>query len=245
MVRVSRPYVVLSVATSVDGYIDDASDRRLVLSGAADLDRVDAERASVDAILVGATTIRRDDPRLLVRSPERVARRVAAGRAPQPVKVTISGGGDLDPGARFFTTGDTTRIVYVPSGVAVPDALRAVATVVSTGSPLDPARVLADLHGRGVERLMIEGGTTVHTLFLTAGLVDEIQLAVAPFFVGDPAAPRVVGPGVFPHDARRRMRLAGVTQLDDVVLLRYLLDGAVRGSAQRPSDPAGHREGRR
>jgi len=67
----SRPYVVLSCAMSVDGYIDDASPERLHLSNDADFDRVDAERASCDAILVGANTIRRDNPRLLIRDPRR------------------------------------------------------------------------------------------------------------------------------------------------------------------------------
>ena len=76
----NRPHVLLSVATSLDGHIDDASPERLILSGAEDLDRVDVERAAVDAILVGAATIAADDPRLLVRSAERRAERVACGR---------------------------------------------------------------------------------------------------------------------------------------------------------------------
>ena len=70
----TRPYVLLSCAASIDGYIDDASEQRLLLSNEEDLDRVDAVRASCDAILVGAGTVRRDDPRLLVRSPSRRAR---------------------------------------------------------------------------------------------------------------------------------------------------------------------------
>ena len=65
-----RPYTLLSCCVSLDGYLDDAGPQRLVLSPAADLDRVDAERAGCDAILVGAETVRRDDPRLLVRSEE-------------------------------------------------------------------------------------------------------------------------------------------------------------------------------
>ena len=62
-----RPYTVLSWAMSLDGYLDDVSGQRLVLSNAADLDRVDAVRASCDAILVGAGTVRADNPRLVVR----------------------------------------------------------------------------------------------------------------------------------------------------------------------------------
>ena len=63
---------------SIDGYIDDARDTRLLLSNAADFDRVDAVRAGCDAILVGAHTIRRDNPRLLVRSRRRGQRRADA-----------------------------------------------------------------------------------------------------------------------------------------------------------------------
>ncbi len=208
-----RPYVLLSAAMSVDGCIDDRTPQRLVLSDAADLDRVDAERASVDAILVGATTLRRDDPRLLVRSADRVAARIASGRSPQPLRAVVSGSGELDPGAQLFRTGDGGRVVYTshPGRVAVP------ADVVDAGSPLDPRSVLADLLARGVERLMVEGGTAMHTLFLTAGLVDEIQLVVAPFFVGDPDAPRFVGAGRFPSG----MRLAQARPMGDHVLLQY------------------------
>jgi 5-amino-6-(5-phosphoribosylamino)uracil reductase len=223
-----RPYVLLSAAMSVDGHIDDSGPESLLLSDAADLDRVDAVRAGVDAILVGATTVRRDDPRLLVRSAERVAARVAAGRDPQPVKVTVTGSGDLDPRARFFTTGEGPKIVYAAgTGVgAARAAVGAAADVVDAGDPLDLRRLLADLRGRGVERLMVEGGTAMHTLFLTAGVADELQLVVAPFFVGEEQAPRFVGPGRFPHGTAHRMRLAEARPIGDLVLLRYLLDGA-------------------
>src|SRR5262249_11112133 len=77
--RAGRPYVLLSSAVSVDGCLDAPGPRRLVLSGEADLDRIDEERARADAIMVGAATIRRDDPRLLIRSPGRRAARAAAG----------------------------------------------------------------------------------------------------------------------------------------------------------------------
>ncbi|HEY6480655.1 MAG TPA: dihydrofolate reductase family protein, partial [Streptosporangiaceae bacterium] len=98
-----RPYVLLSAAVSADGYIDDAAPDRLVLSDADDLDRVDEVRAGVDAILVGAGTIRADNPRLLVRSAARRAARTAAGRPASPARVTLTSRGGLDPAARFFT----------------------------------------------------------------------------------------------------------------------------------------------
>jgi 5-amino-6-(5-phosphoribosylamino)uracil reductase len=210
---------------SIDGYLDNATGQRLLLSNDADFDRVDAVRAECDAILVGAGTVRQDNPRLLVRSQARRAERVARGLRPTPVKVTVTGRGDLDPEARFFALGDIDKLVYCASP-ALDEARRRlgqVATVVDSGEPVDLHRVLTDLHDRGVGRLMVEGGGKIHTQFLTADLVDELHLVIAPFFVGDSRAPRFVGDGSFPWRPDRRAVLAGCRQIGDVVLLRYAL----------------------
>jgi 5-amino-6-(5-phosphoribosylamino)uracil reductase len=223
-----RPYVLLSCAVSVDGYIDDTSESRLLLSNDEDFDRVDEVRASCDAILVGAGTIRADNPRLLVRAQARRDERVARGLPESPVKVTLTTSGDLDPDARFFAAGQVEKLVYcaTPGLDKVRARLVGVARVVDGGEPLDVRLVLADLRARGVTRLMVEGGGRTHTLFLTAGVVDELHLAIAPFFVGDAAAPRFVGPGPFVHGSGHRMDLADVRRIGDVVLLRYRLDPA-------------------
>jgi 5-amino-6-(5-phosphoribosylamino)uracil reductase len=220
-----RPYTLLSCGMSIDGYLDDAADERLLLSNDDDFDRVDAVRAGCDAILVGAATVRQDNPRLLVRSAARQDARVARGERPSPLKVTVTSSCDLDPEARFFALGDVAKLVYCASG-SVDQArkrLGDVATVLDGGDPLDLLRVTADLHDRGVRRLMVEGGSRMHTQFLTAGLVDELQLVVAPFFVGDSRAPRFVGDGRFPWGPDHRAELAEVRQIGDVVLLRYKL----------------------
>jgi riboflavin-specific deaminase-like protein len=219
----ARPYVILSVAASVDGYIDDTTPERLVLSGKADLDRVDEVRAQCDAILVGATTLRRDDPRLLVNSPERRAERERRGLPPYPLKVTVTASGDLDRNLRFWHHGGD-KLVYCPDATvpALRDRLGGLAEVVGLGAEPDFAAMLEDLGARGVGRLMVEGGERVHTGFLTAGLVDEIHLAIAPFFLGDPGAPRFVGTGVFPYDPAHRMTLAEVRAIGDIAFLRYL-----------------------
>lgn len=221
----TRPYVLLSCAMSIDGYIDDASTERLLLSNDSDLDRIDGVRAGCDAILVGAATIRRDDPRLLVRSERRRAERVARGLPASPVKVTVTGSGDLDPAARFFTLGDGPKLVYCPSDAVekTREQVGEVATVVDAGDPLTPDAVLADLAERGVDRLMVEGGGSVHAQFLAAGLADELHLVVAPFFVGDGRAPRFVRDGRYPWHPGRRARVLEVRQIGDVVLTCYAL----------------------
>jgi riboflavin-specific deaminase-like protein len=226
MILVSdRPYVLLSCAMSVDGFIDDASPQRLRLSNLADFDRVDGVRAHCDAILVGARTIRRDNPELLLRSTARREDRISRGLPPDLTKVTLTSGRDLDPNARFFTSGDAPKLVYCASpGVRdLKSRLNGHAEIIDAGDPVSLPDALADLAIRGVRRLMVEGGGGIHTQFLVAGLVDEVQLVVAPFFVGDPSAPRFVQPGVFPQSARHPMRLAGATRIGDMVLLRYLI----------------------
>jgi len=225
-----RPYTLLSCALSIDGYLGSATPRRLELSNDADFDRVDAVRASCDAILVGAATVRNDNPRLLVRSRARRDERRARGLAPTPTKVTVTERVELDACADFFTTGETEKLVYCPSQ-GVPDArsrLGPAATVVDGGQPVAMRRISEDLGARGVERLMVEGGGKVHTQFLTDNLADELQLVVAPFFVGDSRAPRFVSDGSFPWNPDRRATLADVRQLGDVVLLRYALSSRFR-----------------
>ncbi|WP_344667234.1 RibD family protein [Catenulispora yoronensis] len=217
---------MLSAAMSLDGHLDDSTSERLILSNAEDFDRVDALRAASDAIMVGAETIRRDDPRLLVNDVGRRGERVGRGVGEFPVKVTVTGGGVLDAGARFFTTGGD-KLVYCADGVVagLGERLRgAVRTeVVGVGEVVDFAVILGDLWRRGVGRLMVEGGGSLHTRFLVEDLVDEIHLAIAPFFVGDDLAPRFVRGGVFPQSAGRRMELVETRAIGDLVFVRYVI----------------------
>lgn len=218
-----RPYVLLSCAMSVDGYIDDTTPERLLLSNAADFDRVDKVRAGSDAILIGATTMRRDNPRLLVNSEERRAQRIARGLPAYPLKVTITASGDLSRDLKFWHHGGD-KLVYCPDIAApkVRETLDGLADVVGTGPTVDLGKMLDDLGSRGIRRLMVEGGGTIHTQFLTQGLADEVHLAIAPILVGDSAAPRFVNNGQFPGGSTHRMRVAEVRSIGDVVLIRYL-----------------------
>lgn len=231
---------------SLDGCIDDASPRRLLLSDEADLDRVDAERAASDAILVGANTVRRDDPRLLVRSPARRAARARRGLPASPLKVTVTRRGELDPSARFFAEmeGAAGALVYCASAAVAKarQRLGGVAEVVDAGDPVELAWLLRDLARRGVQRLLVEGGSTIQAQLLGAGLADELHLAVAPLLVGDAAAPRFAGGA----------RVSGLNLLEarpvgELVLLRYLLpraedrrwlEAAVELSRQCPPSPS-------
>jgi 5-amino-6-(5-phosphoribosylamino)uracil reductase len=115
--------------------------------------------------------------------------------------------------------------VYCPRGIA--DTVRAqlerLATVVDLGAPLTMRDVSEDLSARGMNRLMVEGGGTLHTQFLTADLADELQLVIAPIFIGDSRAHRFALDGQYPWNPVRRAELTDVQRIGDVVLLRYAL----------------------
>jgi riboflavin biosynthesis pyrimidine reductase/pyrimidine deaminase RibD-like protein len=199
---------------------------------------VDEVRAGCDAILVGAQTVRKDNPRLLIRDPRRRARRAARGLPEHPARVTLTASGDLDPQARFFAPG-ALRLVYC----ATPAIGRARArlgagedgaVLIDAGDPLSLDLVLTDLAERGVLRVLVEGGAQILGAFLAGGLADELDLAVAPFFVADPAAPRLNLPLAprFPSNLNSPfnpdspdspMTLAEVSRVGEVGLLRYLL----------------------
>ncbi|MBW8702420.1 2,5-diamino-6-ribosylamino-4(3H)-pyrimidinone 5'-phosphate reductase [Streptomyces sp. MBT84] len=231
----AHPYVLLSAAVSLDGFLDDTGPSRLLLSGPEDFDRVDEVRAGSDAILVGAGTLRIDNPRLLVNSPERRAARVAAGLPEYPLKVTVSASGDLDPDAQFWHTGGAKAVYTTDKGAErlrglLPESV----DVVALGPDVEWRTVLDHLGDvKGVRRLMVEGGGRVHTQLLRQGLADELQLAVAPLFVGQAQAPRMFGPGDYPPG---RIRLLEARTVGDVVLLRYVPTAPGTGTLASAAD---------
>lgn len=180
--------IFASVALSSDGYMDDCSSRRLILSTPVDWRDVLRLRAEADAILVGAETIRRDDPSLTLHDEALQRHRIAEGRDAEPMKVTLSRSLRLDPRAKFFTTGLGQRLIFTTSNAPTP--LEASATLIRCPE-LTAARIVTELEKRGVHKLFIEGGPHTLLIFFDANLIDMLRVAVNPTVtVGDPHAPR-------------------------------------------------------
>src|SRR6266702_6241696 len=98
----SRPYVLINVAATADGKIDTRERRGAAISSERDRERVDALRASVDAVMVGGRTLHDEDPRLTVRAAALRAQRLARGDPENPAKVGIASRPSLRPDARFL-----------------------------------------------------------------------------------------------------------------------------------------------
>lgn len=169
--------VTFSAAVTADGYMDDDSPRRLIISTPGDWEEVYRLRAAHDAILAGAETLRRDDPSLLIRDQSVRLRREQAGLKPDIAKVTLTRSGDLSPALRFFTAGDARR--YVFSTHKIP-AIQNIAEVICSDAPITAKYIVTELEKRGVERLMVEGGAQILRMFLDEGMADTLRLAVNP-----------------------------------------------------------------
>ncbi len=199
--------VILSVATSCDGYIDDNSSERLVLSTPQDWDEVYALRTAADAIVIGAQTLRRDNPRLSLKSDARREQRLSRGLSAEPYKVIISSNGAIDPSMRIFDSPYDDVIIF--SCVERPE-LASRAQIIVTGQ-ITPQFIITELEKRGLYNIMVEGGAKILSLFLDAHCADSLRIAVNPTVsVDDPLAPRFVRPEWLAAKERKRRTLDGM-----------------------------------
>jgi riboflavin-specific deaminase-like protein len=216
----SRPYVLINVAASVDGKIDTVERRGAAISSAADRERVDALRAGVDAVMVGGRTLLEEDPRLTVKSAALRAERVSRGESEQPTKVGVLSRPELlRPNARFLTDGPARITLFCPEsgGCTQPG----VELFRMGNRRVDLTAAMHKLAELGIHRVLVEGGGTLNFELLRLGLVDEVQVFIAPTIFGGASAPTLAdGPGGL---ALRLSRADVQTWPDGGVLLRYMV----------------------
>ena len=191
-----RPYLVLNMVTTADGRATIGG-RSGPIGNAADQDLFHALRTRVDAVMVGAGTLRAEKYGRLVRKPERREARERAGLAPDPLAVIVSGRLDLPPDLPLLHEPDQQVLVATFSDGDLPGP--GIEYLRFQGGAVDIPRLLAILRGRGVRSILCEGGPTLNAELLRAGGVDELFHCLAPKLAGEPDAPTMVT-GVL-HDA--------------------------------------------
>jgi 2,5-diamino-6-(ribosylamino)-4(3H)-pyrimidinone 5'-phosphate reductase len=218
--------VVINVAASADGKIDTRDRHGAPISGERDRERVDALRASVDAVMVGSHTLHDEDPRLTVKSEARRAERVARGEPPNPAKVAVASHLGLAPACRFLTSGPARVVVFVPLGISDPTLTARGVELYSVGhGRVDLAAVMSTLTALGLRRVLVEGGGTLNFELLRLGLVDELQLYIAPLVFGGATAPTLAdGAGMSRELAIRLSQPTVEVWADGGVLLRYMVE---------------------
>jgi riboflavin biosynthesis pyrimidine reductase len=197
-----RPMAIGQIGQSLDGRIATASGEKSYINGREGIAHLHRLRALVDAVVVGAGTVRADNPQLTVRHVE----------GPSPVRVVIDPRGTLPATARAFAADGIRRIVIDPRGT-LPATARAFAAdgirrIVITRQPpgaglaagieaialpdpggrIAPRAILDALFERGLRRVLIEGGAHTVSAFLSAGCLDRLHVMVAPLILGSGVA---------------------------------------------------------
>jgi riboflavin-specific deaminase-like protein len=179
-----RPLIALKAATTRDGRIAARRDEPTAISGAAAARRAQRLRASVDAIAVGAGTVRADDPRLTARD---------VVRARPLTRVVFDRALETSPGARVHAASAGGPVIMVADPGAMVAYPERVERFAHAGADVVPAASLdaavRALLARGVHTLLVEGGAALHRSFWEAELVDRLHLIVAPARLGEAAVP--------------------------------------------------------
>lgn len=215
--KAGRPVVVATFAMTVDGKITTRSYSPVDFTSREDKLHLFRQRSLGDAVLIGHSTLERDNVRLGVPEAMR-AEREARGQPPYPLRVIVSNQGRINPELNVFQAQFSKIVIF--STTRMPRkyqlALREKATLrLSETARVDLRRMLQQLRtDYKVRRVACEGGAKLFRSLLELQLVDELNLTIAPCIFGGAAAPTLTGVGCdfFPQSVQAKlmdMRTAG------------------------------------
>lgn len=213
----TRPFVTLKLALSIDGAIVDASRQRGWLTGHEAREEVHRLRATVDAIAVGLGTVRSDDPQLTVRGP-------LQPRVP-PLRVVFDRHAMLPEGSALVQAAQTIPVLAVTNGESLENETRLVRHGVGILHADSPLAALEALHARGICHLFLEGGATLASAFMAAGLVDRLIIFQAPVILGEGALPAFTGVPSTPAESAPRLRVVSRQVLGLDLMTTYAVSG--------------------
>ncbi|WP_305512801.1 2,5-diamino-6-(ribosylamino)-4(3H)-pyrimidinone 5'-phosphate reductase [Methanobrevibacter sp. V14] len=217
-----RPYVILNAAMTLDGKIATLSGSSNI-SGAKDLERVHELRKDCDGIMVGIGTVLADDPRLTIH-------KIDAKPSDNPVRIVVDSKCRTPADARI-TNGDAKTIIAMANEYK--DEFKAsdkyeilkskgVKFFFSGDVQVDLKMLMIYLHEEGIDKLMLEGGSTLNFSMIKAGLIDEISICVAPMVVGGVNAKTFFdGEGFNTMDESVKLKLIDYYRLDKDFILNY------------------------
>lgn len=169
-------FVIAQIGQSLDGRIATPTGHSHYVNGPAAIAHLHRLRALVDAVVIGVGTALADDPQLTVR--------YVAGR--NPARVVIDPSGRLHRSAKVLTQDDCRRFIVTKQSTQMDLSGDAEILHLPAGSDgkLAPSAILTALAGRGLRRILVEGGPTTISGFLSAGCLDRLHVAVAPLLIG-------------------------------------------------------------
>lgn len=214
-----RPLVTLKWAMSLDGKIATAQGESQWISSPRGRQWALALREEHDAVLVGSGTVLADDPSL--------DRRLGFAGRPN-VRVVLDRRLRVSAEARLFAVPGQVVIYTESADQGMIDPLRATGATVVSRRPLTPAKVLSDLYRRGVESVLVEGGSDVLGLFRAGDLFDRVEVCCAPMLIGGREAPGPVGgPGEAALAASPRLEVVRVGRRSPDVIFSAVRAGRI------------------
>ena len=180
---IKKPLIILKQAMSCDGYLDNQV--REVFSNSADLFAVQKLRASVDAILVGANTVRIDNPSLLIRENTLILERSLNRLSPQPFRVVVMGKNTISENNNVFTNDLCTTIVFLPKASNFKTTSSNVLKKEYLGETLDLSFFCNSMIEHGIRLILLEGGSNLAMQFLKEGMLDVIRFAYSSKCIGN------------------------------------------------------------
>lgn len=212
----SRPYVVTNFAITVDGKAT-LHGRSGPIGSDIDTQVLIGLRTKVDALLIGAGTMRVERYGRPISDPEKRGRRERAGLSPEPLLVIVSGRMDIPWDAPVFEDPGARILVFTASEAKRPETVARVRVVRHEGHVDLPAALAHLRHVRGIRALLCEGGPRVHAQLIDAGLVDELFVTHAPKLAGGGGPNLVTG---LP-ERERSLELAWLLESDGELFARY------------------------
>ncbi len=211
-ITTGRPRVTLKAAVSLDGRLAASSGDSRWVSGVESRRMAHRLRNQADAVLVGAATVRVDDPELTARIP--------GGR--DPLRVILDGKLRIPPTARVVRSG--TLVVTSPTAPRAAETRLCARGAEVLRLPGHQGRVdlpalLDELGRRNVLELLVEGGGVVHAAFLAAGLGDRLVLFIAPLLIGAAGVPLIALPGGARMAEARRLVAVSTRRLGGDIML--------------------------
>ena len=191
-----RPFVFVTFAMTVDGKVTTKNLAPVDCTSRKDKLHLFRQRALADAVLIGHTSLRRDNVRLGLPAELQEAR-TKRGQLRCPLRVIVSNKGRIDDRLKIFQSDVSPIIIF--STKRMPrknrEALKKKAILHLTGAQcVDLSRMLKELHDQyKVRTLACEGGPTLFRALLEQGLVDQLNLTIAPYLFGGAQAPTLTG----------------------------------------------------
>jgi len=191
-----RPFVIATFAMTADGKVTTKNFGPVDFTSREDKLHLFRQRALADAVLLGHTSLERDNVRLGVPA-ELQELRIKRGQSRSPLRVIVSNKGKIDSRLKIFQSDVSPIIIFSTNRMPRKnqEALRQMTTLHLTGArEVDLAAMLKTLCDQyKVRTLACEGGPTLFRALLEQGLIDQLNLTIAPYLFGGAKAPTLTG----------------------------------------------------